>query len=748
MDLSFFVTLAALWVLLPVVAMFFPLLRSRFQRFWREPISFDAVRPHLVTLLLPDCEALVRRGFELVSPVRVHDFELTARDGRDGYHLVHRAERVHAFVRASASPDRERPVMVVFESHLEDGARTLMLATLATRFASLGLTSPRCIQHFAPADDASMLFDAHLARRTELRFEVVDLDDATALARASEIWASCTDEPIASGAWVPVAEGGPFRLTLGSALRYSFRLRFDSARRRRMRENAAQSVKEGPAPVEEEVDGLARLDEILARPLVRSQSLALLFFGTALFIAWYGWDGWEIGLVLTAVVLFHEAGHGVAMRLAGYRDVRIYFIPFFGGATSGLNQEASIHQETLVLLAGPIPGVLLAAVLWALTATAIIPSSPLMVDIILMLVVVNYLNLLPVFPLDGGRIAHRLVAGRLPVLEILLRLVAAVTLGAGALYGLGSILGVLALALLFGTGGAWRVARLERALRQSGADTLSNDARVAAIFRSLDGVRGWTRRYALARQLALRLAAPDASWLARFGWGVVYLACLLVPLPIAIGGAMAFYGLEPGYDTTRMFEPEGEASCAAGPIAIDPTATLVMCRAEGAASGALLTTMGNLTLLDAWCVPPPWSDRAVTPEQQLARATLMEVARAELDAQMQALRERAPGTSAEDALHGPEVDASLARYVEGRRGSSDFDAVVVELWLTRDPARQSEIVARVGGTSACERFWIAGADESQVAIGPVPGSSGDVSRAAPWLCAQGCTSIAWNHWTR
>lgn len=555
MSFSLFITVALAWGLLPIVAAFFPMLRVRMQRFSREPIDFADVRPHLVDLLLPECEALVRRGFELVSPVRVHDFEATARDARDGFHLVHREHRVHAYVRASPSPDRARPIMLVLESFLADGKRVVLLATRNARFTSSDLESKRCIEHFSLAEDVSSLLDAHLARRAKVKRDVVEVDDVSALERSAEAWNAGLDRAVTEGDWVPAAEPGWLRMTLGSALSYAVGKRVDVAWRRRTQESALRSASEGAAPVEEEVDALARLDEVLARPLVRAHSMTLLVFGTGAFVLWYGWESWQVGLALAGVVLIHEAGHGLAMHLAGYRDVRVYFIPFFGGATSGSNREASIHQESFVLLAGPLPGLALSVGVWALEALEVVPASPLVVQIIWLLFAVNYINLLPVFPLDGGRIAHRLVAGRLPVLEVLLRVVAAGVLGIAAMNGLGTALGLLAVFMVIGLPGAWRVARLERALRQRGADALVGDERTAAIFAALEGVRGWIPRVGLARQLSLRLAAPDASWLARFAWGAVYATCLLLPVPMI---ATVWMSLEEA-EQTEQFSEAGEA---------------------------------------------------------------------------------------------------------------------------------------------------------------------------------------------
>lgn len=88
-----------------------------------------------------------------------------------------------------------------------------------------------------------------------------------------------------------------------------------------------------------------RTSALLAQPVAPSRQgrkavllpvTMLLFAGAAL---------WQTGFNLLAlthwvlpvigVLLFHELGHYVAMRLFGYRDVRMFFVPFFGAAVSG-----------------------------------------------------------------------------------------------------------------------------------------------------------------------------------------------------------------------------------------------------------------------------------------------------------------------------------------------------------------------------------------------------------------------------
>ena len=64
----------------------------------------------------------------------------------------------------------------------------------------------------------------------------------------------------------------------------------------------------------------------------------LLLIGTlALFILTQvrsGNTAFDVG-ALVGVILFHELGHFAGMKLFGYRDVKMFFIPFLGAAVSG-----------------------------------------------------------------------------------------------------------------------------------------------------------------------------------------------------------------------------------------------------------------------------------------------------------------------------------------------------------------------------------------------------------------------------
>src|SRR5690348_9012590 len=99
----------------------------------------------------------------------------------------------------------------------------------------------------------------------------------------------------------------------------------------------------------------ARRDFAAPRPVQTTSLLFLVLF--LLFLASQLGDlKSPTGLaVLVAVVLFHEAGHALGMRWFGFRDVRMFFIPFFGAAVSGRPRGAAAWKDAVVSLLGPLP---------------------------------------------------------------------------------------------------------------------------------------------------------------------------------------------------------------------------------------------------------------------------------------------------------------------------------------------------------------------------------------------------------
>ena len=112
---------------------------------------------------------------------------------------------------------------------------------------------------------------------------------------------------------------------------------------------------------------------------------------------------WKFAVLIVLIIVVHELGHVWAMKRAGMRVKGIYFIPFFGAATVSEDLWPSWKAQARVNLAGPVWGLLLTlAALAAHVSTGY--RFPFLAAVAAWGGLLNLLNLLPVNPLDGGRI--------------------------------------------------------------------------------------------------------------------------------------------------------------------------------------------------------------------------------------------------------------------------------------------------------------------------------------------------------
>jgi Zn-dependent protease len=135
---------------------------------------------------------------------------------------------------------------------------------------------------------------------------------------------------------------------------------------------------------------------------LRSLGSLALFLVVGYFFFRHNWT-WV--MILTAVVIFHEMGHFFAMKVYKYQELGIFFIPLMGAYVSGKKQEVSQKQSAVILLAGPLPGIILGLLSHFIADQTDIYFFEKLAWI---LVFLNLLNLLPVYPLDGGQLLHRL----------------------------------------------------------------------------------------------------------------------------------------------------------------------------------------------------------------------------------------------------------------------------------------------------------------------------------------------------
>jgi len=108
---------------------------------------------------------------------------------------------------------------------------------------------------------------------------------------------------------------------------------------------------------------------------------------------------------ILVVIIIHEMGHFLFMKLFDYSNVKIFIVPLLGAFTTGKKQQVSQWQLSLIILAGPVPGIIIGSVLFWLNKDLHNDTLRLLSNSFL---VINLLNCLPFYPLDGGRLIETL----------------------------------------------------------------------------------------------------------------------------------------------------------------------------------------------------------------------------------------------------------------------------------------------------------------------------------------------------
>ncbi|MBX7185553.1 MAG: site-2 protease family protein [Vicinamibacteria bacterium] len=179
--------------------------------------------------------------------------------------------------------------------------------------------------------------------------------------------------------------------------------------------------------------------------------------------------------ILIPVLLIHECGHWAAMKAFGYRNVKMFFIPFFGAAVSGRQVSIEGWQKAIVSLSGPLPGIAIGATIGAL---GIIRQSPTLLQLATTFLTLNGINLLPMLPLDGGWVIQTIFASRLVWLEMLFRIGATVGFIAFGAWSGDKVLYFLAYLMAVSIPAAYRSARVARELRVEGISPAEGDASI------------------------------------------------------------------------------------------------------------------------------------------------------------------------------------------------------------------------------------------------------------------------------
>jgi|GEM_PF-1346658 len=464
------------------------------------------------------------------------------------------------------------PVQIAFVTAFEDDTR---LETINERDYKLLPQKPKLLAQYHESADIDELLQIHQRKLSQL-LETKTARTLNAEQYLDDFKAQLIQETerlvqLGKVSWVQPQESYRWRwwTALTSAAKIYWAMGFSKPKTRKSSDTEETSNTISLASnVEIEFAEFQRQQQQQTRLSRRLRSW--IFLGTlALFVTVYA-SAFDVRglLIFVAVLLLHEGGHVLAMKLFGYQDTAILFIPYLGALATARKQDATLTEKVWISLAGPLPGLCLAMGLAMALNLGWIEPSAWIQEAILILVVLNLFNLLPLYPLDGGQVADLLLFSQNPYLGSVFK---AIGVGLLLLIGLLSqsflLLGFAAL-IGFSIPSSLRLAKLnvqlQRELRANSQTAMAaedRDALARLLFQRLQ--QAPYRRLPFNQKSMLVTGILDsrqetaAPWTTRVGLSSVYLASLLVGLVggvVTIWSALAHY--RPAIDAFQEPEPE------------------------------------------------------------------------------------------------------------------------------------------------------------------------------------------------
>lgn len=124
---------------------------------------------------------------------------------------------------------------------------------------------------------------------------------------------------------------------------------------------------------------------------------------------------WELS-ILFLIVFIHELGHAAAARFFSWKIKRILILPFGGTCEVDEHGNRPIIEELVIVAAGPLQHIWLAAGAFLLETAGLITMESALLFHKFNLMIFLF-NLLPVWPLDGGKFLYLLLSARTPFLH-------------------------------------------------------------------------------------------------------------------------------------------------------------------------------------------------------------------------------------------------------------------------------------------------------------------------------------------
>ncbi|UCH94406.1 MAG: site-2 protease family protein, partial [Candidatus Aminicenantes bacterium] len=378
---------------------------------------------------------LLELGFNYLYCMLVDDLYVKKYSRKYTLVYYHPQEKTYAELSTSDAADHVIPVQVSFSTHFTNGNRLISLNGL--KHGVLG-TIPNAILIDPYAETLKKQFDFHLhhlAAAGDKEGEIKEwqpdkLLNPDEITRGESLRFENYLKQLEKEGYIYHAGDNNYLIRTIPSLRFAHQMISGLKKITRLRGKITRlrgRAKQTDLPVELEVTNYLNTRAVFNQQIRNSSGklffllLSVLLFGAAfsliLSVEWV--------LLLIAVVFLHEGGHLLAMRIFGYKNLRMLFIPLFGAVAMGTDKDVAPYKKVITYFAGPVPGILLAFLLLAtqLNAGVALQSSATLMTVIAVLLILNYFNLIPIMPFDGGQVFNTVIFSRFPTLQLVFNII-------------------------------------------------------------------------------------------------------------------------------------------------------------------------------------------------------------------------------------------------------------------------------------------------------------------------------------
>jgi stage IV sporulation protein FB len=125
-------------------------------------------------------------------------------------------------------------------------------------------------------------------------------------------------------------------------------------------------------------------------------------------------------ITLFGIVLIHELGHVAAAKSFGWKIREVRLLPFGGVAVVDKAETVPAYEEIAVALAGPLQNAIMVAFAYVMKLTGV--HEAWWDYFIFANILIGLFNLLPIAPLDGGKLLQAFLSYLLPYQQVLVQM--------------------------------------------------------------------------------------------------------------------------------------------------------------------------------------------------------------------------------------------------------------------------------------------------------------------------------------